>query len=195
MKVKTLKLSLGKIKPLQALPPSMPSGWYIEAATGQELYWDAATQKFYTPVNGLLVPLGFTTWPGTVLSVAPGESVAFVVTFGYTGPALTGVTLVCQIGSISADLIFNELASNSLANITLAQNLGSTPTQYSKTVSVALPSTGVNADWTAIKAQMTGGSPDDIGGNEVTYQNALNIVGLNATITGFNITNIQLAAS
>ena len=59
METKTLELSLGGIRPLQAQPQEYAPGWYVDPESGQPVYYDGETRTFYTLSGGIYIPLGY----------------------------------------------------------------------------------------------------------------------------------------
>ena len=94
MELKTLALDLGGIRPLQSedTAPVYQAGWYVDPVTGQRIFYDPGTEKFYTMAGGVFIPMGYMNPAPKQVSVAPGDRLKVSISFKYTGPAVTGVT-------------------------------------------------------------------------------------------------------
>ncbi len=173
--------------------PAYTQGWYVDPATGTVVYFDAATQKFYTPQGGVYYPM-YTSgqWPPiaapkTVI-IAPGDQLKVTLSFKYIGPAVTGVSGYYAIGVYGGGGFGETIYGITTFNI--PQNLTATPITVTNFYTFSIPAS-VDANWKDIYVKMYGGSPS-IGGSWTPnyifgYTGALTIVGNEPTITDFQI--------
>jgi len=191
MELKTLALDLGVVKVLdgKADPPAYAPGWYVDTRTGQSVYFDGNTQRFYALQNGIFVPLA--TWYGAPkqVTVAPGDKLQVTLGFKYTGPAVSAVLSRFSIGTYGTFGLTEDLVGT--PSFSIAANLTSTPQDRSASYTFTIPST-VKDDWTDIYVKIWGGTPN-IGGSEqfpayeMGYSYALIIAGATVNITEFTI--------
>jgi len=188
MALKTLELDLGALE-VGALQ-TYATGWYRNTVTGQYYYYDASTNQWYVYTAGLLYALGYMNPAPKTVSLSPGDKLKITISFQYRGPAITGVLSRWAIGVYGA-LGFTEKVW-ATPTIDIPANLTSTPVTVTKEVTLQLPATGVGTDWNDIYVKMWGGTPD-IGGSEQSpaqlfgYENALEIIGVQVSITDFKI--------
>ncbi len=91
MALKTLDLSLKVIRVLQdgTDPPEQAlllPGWYVDPQTGQRIFYDPNSAKFYTMAGGVYIPLGYMNPAPKQVAVAPGDRLRVTISFKYTGP-------------------------------------------------------------------------------------------------------------
>jgi len=179
MAMKTLELSLGLVAPVQYAP-----GWYWDANAGQMVYFDGPTQRFYTLQNGVFVPLAqnWHTAPKQV-TVAPGDKLQVTLDFQYIGPAVTGVNAHYSINYNA--LIGGEAMSQNVA-FNIPANLTSTPVDVTNSYTFTIPA-NAQSNWTDIYVVISGGTPTAIASQEYGYSNAIVLIALAPTITGFTI--------
>ncbi len=192
MKLKTLSLDLGVLRPLQeADPPEDPvlAGWYVDPRSGTPVYYDPNTHGFYTLAGGLYIPLGYMNPAPKQVSVSPGDNLKISVSFKYTGPAVTGACIRYCVGVYGTFGFSEQLVAVETFNIPQVTTPPSSPnvTNYH---TFAIP-TSVGTDWDDIYVKMYGGTPS-LGGEAVPsyifgYENALVIVGSEPSITEFKI--------
>jgi len=197
MELKTLALDLGVFKALQAEadPPMIAqqdplvSGWYLDPNTGQRVFYDANTQKFYTLAGGVYIPLGYMNPAPKQVALAPGDRLKITISFKYTGPAITGVTGYYCIG-VYGTFGFNETmvgqTSFNIPQVVTPPSAPNVTNEYTFTIP-----TSVGTDWDDIYVKIFGGNPS-IGGSATTpylfgYENALIIVGTQPNISEFKI--------
>jgi hypothetical protein len=194
MKLKTLALDLGLIEvPHQngADPPVDPvaAGYYVDVRTGQQVYFDPNSAKFYTLAGGVYIPLGYMNPAPKQVAVAPGDKLKITISFKYTGPAITGVTGYYCIG-VYGTFGFNEtMVGQTSFNIPMVTTPPSAP-NVTDSYTFTIP-TNIGSDWDDIYVKIFGGTPS-IGGSATTpylfgYENALIIAGINPSITEFKI--------
>jgi hypothetical protein len=194
MALKTLNLELKTVRPLQEGPdPSgqeiVAPGWYIDLVTGQRVYYDSFTSKFYTMGGGVYIPLGYMNPAPKQVSVAPGDLLKISISFKYTGPPISGATGYYCIG-VNGTFGFDEkLVQRTTFNIPQVVTAPSAPNVFDSYTFV-IP-TSVATNWDDIYVKIFGGSPSIA--NEATtgylfgYDGALLIAGINPTITEFKI--------
>jgi hypothetical protein len=195
MATKILALNLGVLKTLQddaGMPvqqdPSV-SGWYVDPRTGQRVFYDSNTEKFYTQAGGVYIPLGYMNPAPKQVAVAPGDRLRVTLSFKYTGPAISGVTGYYSIG-INGMFGFDErLTQRTTFNIPQVTSPPSSP-NVTDSYTFTIP-TGIGTNWDDIYVKIFGGSPS-LAGEASTpylfcYENALTIAGVEPSITEFKI--------
>ena len=186
MELKTLALDLGVVRVLQdgADPPEYAAGWYIDPQTGQRIFYDPNTQKFYTMAGGVYIPLGYMNPAPKQVAVAPGDRLKITLSFKYTGPAQSGVTGYYSIG-VYGTFGFNEqMVGQTTFNIPLVTTPPSAP-NVTDSYTFTIP-TSIGTDWDDIYVKIFGGSPG-VPQNLFGYENALIIAGIRPNITEFKI--------
>lgn len=196
MTMKTLDLSLKTIRVLQdgSAPPEqglLSPGWYVDPQTGQRVFFDPNSQKFYTMAGGVYIPLGYMNPAPKQVAVAPGDRLSVTISFKYTGPAVTGVTGYYCIG-INGIFGFDErMVQRTTFNLPQVTTPPSYP-NVSNSYTFTMP-TGMGTDWNDVYVKIFGGSPS-IAGEATTpyifgYENALTIAGIQPSITEFKISD------
>ncbi len=185
--IKTLKLDLGIVRAMQV--PSLSSGWYVNPVTGQRYYYNAAERQWYVYAAGLLYAMSYMNPAPKQVSVAPGDQLKVIISFGYMGPAISSVLSRWCIGVFGAAGFTEQVVATPTFNV--PANSSSTPITVTQQNIFTIPA-GVGTDWTSIYVKMWGGSPD-IGGSEQLpafiygYQDALVITGAIINISNFVI--------
>jgi hypothetical protein len=195
METKTLDLILKPFRVLQeeSSPSENPpvSGWYLDPATGQRLFYDSGEGKFYTMAGGVYIPLGYMNPSPKQVALAPGDRLQITLSFKYTGPAITGVTGYYCIG-VYGTFGFNETmvgqTSFSIPQVTTPPSSPNVNNSYTFTIP-----TSIGTDWDDIYVKIFGGTPS-LGSSALTsylfgYENALIIVGTNPSISEFKISD------
>ncbi len=186
MTMQTLQLNLGLVAPGQYAP-----GWYWDANTGQFVYFDGPTQRFYVLQGGMFVPLAQNWNPAPKqVTLAPGNQLKVEVTFNYIGPAVTGVTAHY---SINKNQLIGSEAMSKDQTFNIPANLTATPIVVTNSWTFTIP-VDVETNWTDIYVRIWGpltspniGGTASAGGYEYGYSNALIIIAQVPTITGFAI--------
>lgn len=194
MELKTLTLDLGEFATLQEgtlrpLQEPLVEGWYVDPASGQQIYYDPSRRNFYTMAGGVYIPLGYMNPAPKQVTLAPGDNLRITVSFKYTGPAITGACIRYCVGVYGAFGFSEQLVAVESFNIPQVVTAPSSPnvTNYH---TFAIP-TSVGTDWTSIYVKMYGGTPSL--GSEIVpayifgYQDALAIVGTQPSISEFKI--------
>ncbi len=177
MTLKALELSLGVLA-----TPALAPGWYWDTKTGQTVYFDANTRKFYTLESGIFVPLANWNPAPKQVTLAPGDKLQVTLGFQYIGPAVTGVAAHYSINKsalIGGEMLTGDNTFNIPANLT--SNSVTVTNSYTFTIPVA-----VETNWIDIYVKLSGGTPG-IAAQEFGYSNALIIVAASPSITGFTI--------
>jgi hypothetical protein len=179
MAIKTLQLSL---RP-QASATDYTTGWYLDPATGQYYYYDAAANKWYIYTAGYLYPLSVPKQTAPkVVNISAGDTLRIQYSYKYTGPAIT-VTEWASLGHTTLGLIYTEAVENSKSRSLPVCEVATT---FSGSIDLVMP-TPAEIKWNDIecKVMWAGG---ELG---VNYQNALNVVGVEAEISEFSIVDYQ----
>jgi len=194
MTVKTLDLSLKAIRVLQdgSDPPEeglLLPGWYVDPQTGQRIFYDPNSQKFYTLAGGVYIPLGYMNPAPKQVAVAPGDRLKVTISFKYTGPAVTGVTGYYCLGIYGTFGFDERLVQRTTFNLPQVTSPPASP-NVSDSYTFTIP-TGIGTNWDDIYVKIFGGSPG-IAGEATTpylfgYENALIIAGIQPNITEFKI--------
>jgi hypothetical protein len=185
MELKTLALDLGVLRTLQdeADPPEYAAGWYVDPQTGQRVFYDPNTQKFYTMAGGVYIPLGYMNPAPKQVTLAIGDKLRITMSFKYSGPAITSAVCYYSIG-VYGTFGFDEKMvgqnSKSIPQYT-------TPTEVTDSYTFTIPSS-VGTDWDDIYCKIYGGSPG-LSQTLFGYENALVIVGTQPNITEFKISD------
>ncbi|MDD5082380.1 MAG: hypothetical protein PHU08_03305 [Dehalococcoidales bacterium] len=186
MELKTLAIDLGEFKALGEsslgqMPEPSVAGWYIDPRTGERVFYDPDTHKFYTLAGGVYIPLGYMNPAPKQVTLAPGEKLRINMSFKYAGPAISSAICYYSIG-VNGIFGFDEKMvgqnSKSIPQYT-------TPTQVTDSYTFTLP-TSVGNDWDDIYCKIYGGSPG-VPQTLFGYEQALLIVGKDPTITEFTI--------
>jgi hypothetical protein len=182
MTIKTLQVSLGSISLGQQLAAS---GWYTDPATGQRYYYNAVQNQWYVSVGGYFYPISalavnMNPAPKQV-PLAPGEKLKITLSFGYTGPAVTGVASRYAIGVYGGAGFDEKVYIASTLNI--PANPTTTPITVTQDGTLTLPVSGVGANWDDIYVKISTSTWEYFYG----YENALIMVGLQPAITDFKI--------
>jgi hypothetical protein len=177
--LRTLQLNLGGL----ADPPAYTTGWYRDPNTGQYYYYDGATKTWYIYAAGYLYPLtiAWETAP-KVEPIAAGDTLRIEYSYKYSGPAVS-VTEYAAIG-VYGTFGFNDQAHNSKS---YSWPKTTTPTERSSYIDIMIPS-NVAEDWNDIYAKVTGGGKE-LG---LGYENALNVVAVEAEFTEFSIVDYSV---
>ena len=176
MTVKTMELSLGTIG---ILGYSYQTGWYRDAATGQDYYYDAPTGQWYIYSAGLLYPLSITAEPAPkVVAVAPGDTLRITISYKYSGLAQT-ITERAAVGTYGM-FGFDEKAFKSQTHVWPETVV---PTLRTTNLDVVIP-TQVAANWNDIYAKVSTPVIEAF----FCYENALSIVGITPEFSDFGIT-------
>ncbi len=194
MPLKTLDLSLKAVRVLQdgSNPPEqglLLPGWYVDPQTGQHIFYDPSSEKFYTLAGGVYIPLGYMTPAPKQVAVAPGDRLKVTISFKYTGPAITGVTGYYCLGVYGLFGFDEKLVQKTTFNISQVVSPPASP-NVSDSFTFTIPA-DIGANWDDIYVKIFGGSPGIAG--EVTtpylfgYENALTIAGIQPNITEFKI--------
>lgn len=171
--IRTLQLDLGTLD-----PPQYATGWYRDPNTGDYYYYNAEAKQWYIYSAGYLVPLSVPKESAPkVVDISPGDTLRIEYSYKYAGPAVT-VTEYASIGATVAG-IYDEKATKSKTR-SLPQS--TTPQTYSGYLDVVLP-VNAGASWNDIECKVFNGG-QELGLN---YQNALNIVGIEAVFSEFAI--------
>lgn len=196
MTLKTLDLSLKTIRVLQDssnLPEQglLLPGWYIDPQTGQRIFYDQNSEKFYTLAGGVYIPLGYVNPAPKQVAVAPGDRLKVTISFKYTGPAITGVTGYYCLGIYGTFGFDERLVQRTTFNIPQVTSPPASP-NVSDSYTFTIP-TGIGTNWDDIYVKIFGGSPS-IAGEATTpylfgYENALTIAGIQPNITEFKISD------
>lgn len=192
MTTKTVELSLGPVMAM-AEPPKYQTGWYRDPVTGQQYYYDALKNQWYVYAAGYLYALGYMEPAPKKVTVAPGDKLQVILSFKYTGPAITGILTRYCVGVFGA-FGFNERLSGT-PTFNVPANLSATPVKVTNSYTFTIP-TNVDTDWDDIYVKIWGGTPD-IGGTEQSparifgYENALTVVGAVINITEFKIDDFK----
>ncbi|MFH1087052.1 MAG: hypothetical protein V1737_00520 [Chloroflexota bacterium] len=194
MTMKTLELGLKAIRVLQdgSDPPEealLVPGWYVDPQTGQRIYYDPGSAKFYTLAGGVYIPLGYMNPAPKQVAVAPGDRLKVTISFKYTGPAVTGVTGYYCLGVNGLFGFDEKLVQRTTFNLPQVTSPPSSP-NVSDYYTFTIP-TGIGTNWDDIYVKIFGGSPS-IAGEATTpylfgYENALTIAGVQPNITEFKI--------
>ena len=88
MSLKTLELGLKMIRVLQdgTDPPEealLVPGWYVDPQTGQRIFYDPDSQKFYTMAGGVYIPLGYMNPAPKQVSIGPGEKLKITISYKF----------------------------------------------------------------------------------------------------------------
>ena len=196
MTLKTLDLSLKSIRVLQDGSSQteqglLVPGWYVDPQTGQRIFYDPSSEKFYTLAGGVYIPLGYMNPAPKQVAVAPGDRLRVTISFKYTGPAITGVTGYYCLG-INGIFGFDEkLVQRTTFSIPQVVSPPSVP-NVTDSYTFTIP-TGIGTNWDDIYVKIFGGSPS-IAGEATTpylfgYENALTIAGVEPSITEFKISD------
>ncbi len=196
METKTLALELGAFKLLQEEPNQQlqdppVSGWYVDPRTGQRVFYDASAGKFFTLAGGVYIPLGYMNPAPKQVAVAPGDRLKIILSFKYTGPAITAVTGYYCIG-VYGTFGFNEtMVGQTSFNVPMVTTPPSSP-NVTNEYTFTIP-TSIGTDWNDIYVKIFGGNPS-IGNSALTsylfgYENALTIAGIQPSITEFKISD------
>ncbi|APH12389.1 hypothetical protein ASJ33_04100 [Dehalococcoides mccartyi] len=186
MKLKTLSIDLGEFKALQEsaqgqMPEPSAAGWYIDPRTGEHVFYDPDSHKFYTLAGGIYIPLGYMNPAPKQVTLAPGEKLRINISFKYSGPAISSAICYYSIGVYGLFGFDEKMVgqnSKSLPQYT-------TPTQVTDSYTFTLP-TNVGNDWDDIYCKIYGGSPG-VPQTLFGYEQALLIVGKDPTISEFMI--------
>ena len=191
MELKTLALNLGVFGALQdgEDPPDYAAGWYIDSQTGQRIFYDPNTHKFYTLAGGVYIPLGYMNPAPKQVSLAPGDRLRITLSFKYTGPAVSGVTGYYCIGVYGTFGFDEKMVGQTTFSIPQVVSSPSAP-NVTDSYTFTIP-TSVGTNWDDIYVKIFGGSPS-IAGQATTpylfgYENALVIAGIQPNITEFKI--------
>ena len=185
METKTLALDLGIFGVLQegGEQPEYTAGWYIDPQTGQRIFYDPNTQKFYTLAGGVYIPLGYMNPAPKQVTLAIGDKLRITMSFKYSGPAISSAVCYYSIG-VYGTFGFDEKMvgqnSKSIPQYT-------TPTLVTDSYTFTIPSS-VGTNWDDIYCKIYGGSPG-VPQNLFGYDNALLIVGTEPAITEFKISD------
>ncbi|BCT55324.1 hypothetical protein [Dehalococcoides mccartyi] len=186
MKLKTLSIDLGEFKALQEsalgqMPEPSAAGWYIDPRTGERVFYDSDSHKFYTLAGGIYIPLGYMNPAPKQVTLAPGEKLRINMSFKYSGPAISSAICYYSIGVYGLFGFDEKMVgqnSKSLPQYT-------TPTQVTDSYTFTLP-TNVGNDWDDIYCKIYGGSPG-VPQTLFGYEQALLIIGKDPTISEFMI--------
>ncbi|AQW61794.1 hypothetical protein B1779_00440 [Dehalococcoides mccartyi] len=186
MKLKTLSIELGEFKALQEsalgqMPEPSAAGWYIDPRTGERVFYDPDSHKFYTLAGGIYIPLGYMNPAPKQITLAPGEKLRINMSFKYSGPAISSAICYYSIGVYGLFGFDEKMVgqnSKSLPQYT-------TPTQVTDSYTFTLP-TNVGNDWDDIYCKIYGGSPG-VPQTLFGYEQALLIIGKDPTISEFMI--------
>ncbi len=186
MKPKTLAINLGEFKALEIntpgqIPEPSAAGWYIDPRTGERVFYDPDSHKFYTLTGGVYIPLGYMNPAPKQVTLAPGEKLRINMSFKYSGPAITSAICYYSIGVYGLFGFDEKMVgqnSKSLPQYT-------TPTQVTDSYTFTLP-TGVGNDWDDIYCKIYGGTPG-VPQTLFGYEQALLIVGKDPNISEFMI--------
>jgi len=183
MELKTLALDLGVVRVLQdgADPPQYAAGWYIDPETGQRIYYDPDTQKFYNLAGGVYIPLGYMNPAPKQMTLAIGDKLRITMSFKYSGPQVSGAVCYYSIGVYGAFGFDEKLVGQNSKSIPQY----TTPTEVTDSYTFTIPS-NVGSDWDDIYCKIYGGSPS-VPQNLFGYENALILAGLEPTISDFKI--------
>ena len=191
MELKTLALDLGVFGVLQdgEDPPDYAAGWYIDPQTGQRIFYDPNTHKFYTLAGGVYIPLGYVNPAPKQVSLAPGDRLRITLSFKYTGPAVSGVTGYYCVGVYGTFGFDEKMVGQTTFSIPQVVSPPSAP-NVTDSYTFTIP-TSVGTNWDDIYVKIFGGSPS-IAGQSTTpylfgYENALVIAGIQPNITEFKI--------
>jgi hypothetical protein len=196
MSLKTLDLGLTGIRALQygSIPPEespLLPGWYMDRETGQRIFYDPGSEKFYTMAGGVYVPLAYMSPAPKQVAVAPGDRLKMTVSFKYTGPAVTGVTGYYCVGAYGVFGFDERLVQKTTFNMPQVTSVPSAP-NVSDSYTFTIPS-GMGANWDDIYVKIFGGTPS-IAGEATTpylfgYENALTVAGIQPAISEFRISD------
>ena len=183
MTTKTMALDLGQVRAMQddQVPALYREGWYVDPATGQRIYYDAETDRVYTPAGGEYYPLAVWNPAPKQVAIGPGERLKMTMSYKYSGPAVTGATERFAIGgygtwgfSVRREYMY-----------TLSFPASTTPQLHTREHIFTMPN-DVGGDWDDILCQVYGGSPN-VPKVELGYEQALMIVGKDPAISEFAI--------
>lgn len=173
--LRTLQLDLGTLD-----PPAYTTGWYRDPNTGQYYYYDAENKQWYTYAAGYLYALSVPKLPAPkVVDIALGDTLRIEYSYKYCGPAIS-VTEYASIGYIIAGIYTDKVIkseSRSLPKSTI-------PTTYTGSLDLVMP-TGAAENWNDITCKVFDGGKE-LG---VTYDGALNVIGIKVEFTEFAITD------
>ncbi len=161
---------------------ALTSGWYRVAATGQLVYYDAASDTLYTAQGGIYIPLGYMNPAPKQVALAPGEKLKIMVSFKYSGPAVTGAILRYCVGVNGALGFTEKMVQENTKDLPLSPTLALFTDEYTFTMP-----TDIGSDWNDIYCKINGGSPSAVPQTLFGYENALTIIGLAAVISEFKI--------
>jgi hypothetical protein len=186
---KTLELN---IRPLQAVKPLLTGpALYFNPVTGVTVEAYSDGKRLYVLENGLYVPLGYSqhAWTGTVLNLAPGDQLQITLTFGYTGPAVTGAQAYFGWGTFGALGTWNPIQEQKYSTFNINANQTATPATITQSYTFTIPSTVSAGKYDAL-VYVQGGSPSltetDYGVNQ-----CLNIIGVTPVITSLDLASIK----
>jgi hypothetical protein len=185
METKTLALDLGVYGVLQdgEDQPEYTAGWYVDPQTGQRIFYDPNTQKFYTLAGWIYIPLGYMNPSPKQVTLAIGDKLRITMSFKYSGPAISSAVCYYSIG-VYGTFGFDEkmVGQNSKS---IPQYV--TPTLVTDSYTFTIPSS-VGTNWDDIYCKVYGGSPG-VPQNLFGYENALLIAGTQPAITEFQISD------
>ena len=166
-------------------------GWYVDPQTGQRIFYDPGSEKFYTMAGGVYIPLAYMNPAPKQVAVAPGDRLRVTISFKYTGPAVTGVTGYYCVGTYGIFGFDERLVQRTTFNLPQVTSPPSVP-NVSDSYTFTIP-TGMDTNWDDIYVKIFGGSPS-IAGEAGTpylfaYENALTIAGIQPSITEFKISD------
>ena len=181
--MKTLDLNLGAIRPLQTDSQKYTSGWYVDAQTGQPVYYDPDTRNFYTLSGGIYLPLGYMNTAPKQVGVTIGDKLKISISYQYSGPAITGALERFCVGVYGAFGFSEQLVGEITRNLPAS----SSPQTYTDAYTFTIPN-NVGTDWNDIYCKIYSGSPG-VPETIFGYENALLIAGLSPTVSAFTITD------
>lgn len=185
MELKTLALDLGTFRVLQDgfIVQEYAAGWYVDPQTGQRIFYDPNTQKFYTLAGGVYIPLGYMNPAPKQVTLAPGDKLRITMSFKYSGPAVSSAVCYYSIGAYGTWGFDEKMTGQNAKSIPQY----TTPTTVTDSYTFTIPS-NVGTDWDDIYCKIYGGSPS-VPQNLFGYEQALLIVGRDPTITEFTISD------
>ena len=163
---------------------ALTSGWYRVSTTGQLVYYDAASDTLYTAQGGIYIPLGYMNPAPKQVALAPGEKLKIMVSFKYSGPAVTGAILRYCVGVYGTLGFTEKMVQENTKNLPLSP----TPAPFTDEYTFTMP-TDIGSDWNDIYCKINGGSPNAVPQTLFGYENALTIIGIAAVISEFTISD------
>jgi hypothetical protein len=183
MRMKTLAVDMGAFQVLQESDGlyDIASGWYIDPQTGQRIFYDSNTQKFYTMAGGVYIPLGYMNPAPKQVTLAIGDKLRITISLKYSGPAISSAVFYYSIGVYGLTGFDEKMVGQNSKSIPQY----TTPTEVTDSYTFTIPS-NVGTDWNDIYSKVYGGSPS-VPQNLFGYENALVIVGTQPSISDFII--------